>query len=108
LDRGRSGRRVPDRLHHAAPGRLHPPGRGGSRRDTERGPGTARARYAAFARAAQTQGATSAKAITNLINTGSVAFHQRPGFTTREVPGYNGAGQAMVVRAGPIPLGPAS
>jgi predicted GNAT superfamily acetyltransferase len=77
-------------------------------RDTERGTGTARALYAAFARAAQAQGATSAKAITNLINTGSVAFHQRLGFTTREVPGYNGAGHSMVVMTGPLPLGPAS
>lgn len=36
---------------------------------------------------------------------GSVAFHQRLGFTTREVPGYNGAGHPMVVMTGPLPLG---
>jgi predicted GNAT superfamily acetyltransferase len=75
-------------------------------RDTERGTGTARALYAAFARAAQAQGATSAKAITNLINTGSAAFHQRLGFTTREIPGYNGPGHPMIVMTRPLPLAP--
>lgn len=77
-------------------------------RDTARGSGTARALYRAFARTAQDQGAVSLKAITGLVNTGSVAFHQRLGFATRRAEDYNGAGQPMMVMTRALPLaGPA-
>jgi len=71
-----------------------------------RGEGLARALYQAFTVLAQAQGATSAKAITSPANTGSVAFHQRLGFTAREIPGYNGPSQPMIVMTRPLPLSP--
>ena len=71
-----------------------------------RGSGLARSLYQAFTGLAQAQGATSAKAITSPANTGSVAFHQRLGFTTRQVPGYNGPSQPMIVMTRPLPLSP--
>src|ERR1051326_1375643 len=73
-------------------------------RATHRGSGLARALYQAFTGLAQAQGATSAKAITSPANTGSVAFHQRLGFTARQVPGYNGPYQPMIVMTRPLPL----
>ena len=71
-----------------------------------RGEGLARALYRAFTVLAQAQGATSAKAITSPANTGSVAFHQRLGFTAREIQGYNGPSQPMIVMTRPLPLSP--
>jgi len=71
-----------------------------------RGEGLARALYQAFTVLAQAQGATSAKAITSPANTGSVAFHQRLGFTAREITGYNGPSQPMIVMTRPLPLSP--
>jgi len=75
-------------------------------RAADRGEGLARALYQAFTVLAQAQGATSAKAITSPANTGSVAFHQRLGFTAREIPGYNGPSQPMIVMTRPLPLSP--
>jgi L-amino acid N-acyltransferase YncA len=66
-------------------------------RDTARGSGTGRELYRVFSRAAQAQGAVSLKAITNLVNTGSVAFHQRLGFETHRAEDYDGAGKPMMV-----------
>jgi ribosomal protein S18 acetylase RimI-like enzyme len=75
-------------------------------RATYRGEGLARALYQAFTGLAQAQGATSAKAITSPANTGSVAFHQRLGFAARQIPGYNGPSQPMIVMTRPLPLTP--
>lgn len=74
-------------------------------RDTARGSGTGRALYGAFSRAAQAQGAVSLKAVTNLVNTGSVAFHQRLGFDTRRAEDYDGAGKPMMVMTRALPGG---
>jgi predicted GNAT superfamily acetyltransferase len=73
-------------------------------RDTARGSGTARELYQAFSRVAQAQGAVSLKAITNLVNTGSVAFHQRLGFETHRAEDYDGAGKPMMVMTRALPL----
>jgi ribosomal protein S18 acetylase RimI-like enzyme len=73
-------------------------------RDTERGTGLASTLYREFTRIAQGQGATAAKAITNLVNTGSAAYHRRLGFTVREVPGYDGPGHTMFVMTRALPL----
>ena len=73
-------------------------------RDTARGSGTARALYGAFSRVAQGQGAVSLKAVTNLVNTGSVAFHRRLGFDTRRAEDYDGAGKPMMVMTRALPL----
>ena len=75
-------------------------------RATYRGEGLARALYQAFTGLAQAQGATSAKAITSPANPGSAAFHQRLGFATRQIPGYNGPSQPMIVMTRPLPLSP--
>jgi L-amino acid N-acyltransferase YncA len=66
-------------------------------RDTARGSGAGRELYLAFSRIAQQQGATSLKAVTSLVNTGSVAFHQRLGFAARRAEDYDGAGKPMMV-----------
>lgn len=66
-------------------------------RDDARGTGLGRRLYAAFADAAQRQGAQRLKAITSVGNTGSVAFHRSLGFDAKTVDDYNGPGQAMVV-----------
>lgn len=72
-------------------------------RDTARLGGVAQTLYRAFAGAAVTQGATIAKAITSVPNTGSVAFHRRLGFTTRRVEDYDGHGRPMIVMTRPLP-----
>jgi ribosomal protein S18 acetylase RimI-like enzyme len=72
-------------------------------RDTVRLSGVAGTLYRAFARAAVTQGAGSAKAITSVTNDGSVAFHRRLGFEASRVEDYNGPGQPMMVMTRPLP-----
>jgi ribosomal protein S18 acetylase RimI-like enzyme len=72
-------------------------------RDTARHGGVAHALYQAFARAAVAQGATEAKAITNVTNTGSVAFHRRLGFDAARVEDYDGRGRPMMVMTRPLP-----
>jgi GNAT superfamily N-acetyltransferase len=66
-------------------------------RDTARGSGAGRGLYLAFSRTAEQQGATSLKAVTSLVNTGSVAFHQRLGFAARRAEDYDGAGKPLMV-----------
>ncbi len=75
-------------------------------RDTARGSGAGRELYRAFSRTAQEQGAVSLKAVTNLVNTGSVAFHQRLGFATRRAEDYDGAGRPMIVMTRALLDGP--
>jgi len=72
-------------------------------RDTARLGGVAQTLYRAFAGAAVAQGATMAKAITSVPNTGSVAFHRRLGFTARRVEDYDGRGRPMIVMTRPLP-----
>ncbi len=55
-----------------------------------RGRGLARALYAHFADVARARGATALKAITTPGNAGSIAFHQRLGWTLLGEPGSNG------------------
>jgi ribosomal protein S18 acetylase RimI-like enzyme len=66
-------------------------------RDAARGAGCASAMYAAFTQAAAGQGARTLKAITNLVNTGSAAFHRALGFDVRQVDNYAGSGKPMFV-----------
>ncbi|HTV99706.1 MAG TPA: GNAT family N-acetyltransferase [Streptosporangiaceae bacterium] len=73
-------------------------------RDEARGTGCATALYRAFAAAAAGHGATRLKAITNLINTGSVAYHRRLGFHVEQVDDYDGPGVPMMVMTRPLPF----
>ncbi len=66
-------------------------------RDSARGSGCGQALYRAFATAVAAHGADRLKAITNVINTGSVAFHRRLGFDVRKVEDYDGPGIPMMV-----------
>ncbi len=72
-------------------------------RDTARGTGCGRAMYSRFAGTAAGQGAQSLKAITNLVNTGSAAFHRRLGFDVRQVEDYAGPARPMYVMTRPLP-----
>ncbi|WP_037574154.1 GNAT family N-acetyltransferase [Phaeacidiphilus oryzae] len=74
-------------------------------RDDSRGEGLGRRLYAAFAEAAQRQGARQLKAITSPGNAGSIAFHRSLGFEVRTVPDYNGPGRTMAVFHRVLPLG---
>jgi ribosomal protein S18 acetylase RimI-like enzyme len=74
-------------------------------RDTARGSGAGRELYGAFSQVAREQGAVSLKAVTNLVNTGSVAFHQRLGFDIRRAENYDGAGKPMMVMTRALPGG---
>jgi hypothetical protein len=49
------------------------------------------------------QGATTAKAITGVPNSGSVAFHRRLGFEARRVEDYDGRGKPMMVMTRRLP-----
>ncbi|WP_055585275.1 GNAT family N-acetyltransferase [Peterkaempfera griseoplana] len=73
-------------------------------RDDARGSGLGRRLYAAFAEAAERQGARQLKAITSVGNTGSIAFHRSLGFDARIVDDYNGPGRAMAVFRRALPL----
>lgn len=53
--------------------------------------------YAVFLDRARAAGAVRAKAITNVGNEGSVAFHRAMGFSITEDPDYAGPGRARVV-----------
>jgi len=77
-------------------------------RDSARGTGCGQALYRAFATAVAAHGADRLKAITNVINTGSVAFHRRLGFDVRRVEDYDGSGIPMMVMTRPLPFTPAS
>lgn len=72
-------------------------------RDTARLGGVAAALYRTFAQAALAQGATTAKAITSVTNTGSVGFHRRLGFEAERVEDYDGRGKPMMVMTRPLP-----
>jgi len=73
-------------------------------RDTARLGGVAETLYRSFARAAMAQGAVTAKAITSVPNTGSVAFHRRLGFTPRRAEDYDGRGTPMIVLTRQLPF----
>ncbi|MEV0094978.1 GNAT family N-acetyltransferase [Streptomyces sp. NPDC050738] len=73
-------------------------------RDDARGTGLGRRLYAAFADAAERQGARRLKAITSIQNTGSIAFHRSLGFDAQTVDDYNGPGRAMAVFHRALPL----
>lgn len=72
-------------------------------RDAARGNGCGQALYLSFADAAAQQGAKTLKAITNLVNTGTAAFHRRLGFDVRHVEDYGGPGRPMFVMTRPLP-----
>jgi predicted GNAT superfamily acetyltransferase len=72
-------------------------------RDTARLGGVAGTLYRAFARAAAAQGATTAKAITSVANSGSVGFHRRLGFDAERAEDYDGRGKPMIVMTRPLP-----
>ena len=72
-------------------------------RDTARLGGVAAALYRSFARAAAAQGATTAKAVTSVTNSGSVGFHRRLGFDADRVDDYDGRGKPMMVMTRPLP-----
>jgi ribosomal protein S18 acetylase RimI-like enzyme len=73
-------------------------------RDEARGAGCGTALYRAFATAAAGHGADHLKAITNVINTGSVAYHRRLGFHVEQVEDYDGPGVPMMVMTRPLPF----
>lgn len=73
-------------------------------RDDARGTGLGRRLYAAFAEAAERQGARRLKAITSVGNTGSIAFHRSLGFDAEIVDDYDGPGRAMVVFRRDLPF----
>jgi ribosomal protein S18 acetylase RimI-like enzyme len=73
-------------------------------RDTARLGGIAETLYRSFARAAMAQGAVTAKAITSVANTGSVAFHRRLGFAADRAEDYDGRGNPMIVLTRPLPV----
>ncbi|WP_392972555.1 GNAT family N-acetyltransferase [Streptomyces sp. LN245] len=73
-------------------------------RDDTRGSGLGRRLYAAFAEAAERQGARRLKAITSVGNTGSIAFHRRVGFDVSVIDDYNGPGRPMAVFRRDLPL----
>ncbi|MFD6555832.1 GNAT family N-acetyltransferase [Streptomyces sp. NPDC058398] len=73
-------------------------------RDDTRGSGLGRRLYAAFAEAAERQGARRLKAITSVGNTGSIAFHRKVGFDVSVIHDYDGPGRAMAVFRRDLPL----
>jgi ribosomal protein S18 acetylase RimI-like enzyme len=77
-------------------------------RDSARGTGCGQALYRAFAAVVAAHGADRLKAITNVINTGSVAFHRRLGFDVRKVEDYDGPGIPMMIMTRPLPWTPGS
>lgn len=66
-------------------------------RTDQRGRGLGRLLYDTFLNDASRRGARRVEAITTTTNTGSVAFHQRLGFSADVVPDYAGRGQARVL-----------
>jgi L-amino acid N-acyltransferase YncA len=66
-------------------------------RTDQRGRGLGRLLYESFLSNARRRGAQRVEAITATTNTGSVAFHERLGFTADVVPDYAGPGQPRVL-----------
>ena len=66
-------------------------------RTDQRGRGLGRPLYDTFLSDARRRGARRVDAITATTNTGSVAFHQRLGFSAEVVPDYAGPGQPRVL-----------
>jgi L-amino acid N-acyltransferase YncA len=66
-------------------------------RTGQRGHGLGRLLYDTFLSQARSRGARRVEAITATTNTGSVAFHQRLGFSADVVPDYAGPGEARVL-----------
>jgi ribosomal protein S18 acetylase RimI-like enzyme len=73
-------------------------------RDETRGTGCGQALYRAFAAVATAPGAERLKAITTVMNAGSIAFHRRLGFDVRQVDEYSGPGAPRMVMTRPLPL----
>ncbi len=68
-----------------------------------RGAGLGRRLYEEFFAIAREAGGTAVEAITSPVNTGSVAFHRRLGFSVSgPVVGYNGPGRDMMVFDRPL------
>lgn len=63
----------------------------------QRGRGLGRLLYDTFLSDARRRGARRVEAITATTNTGSIAFHQRLGFSADVVPDYAGPGQARIL-----------
>ena len=59
--------------------------------------GVGRRLYEAFFARAAASGCRSVGCVTSPVNTGSIAFHHRMGFTSHVVPDYDGAGGDRVV-----------
>jgi L-amino acid N-acyltransferase YncA len=66
-------------------------------RTDQRGRGLGRLLYDSFLSQARRRGARRVEAITSTTNTGSVAFHQRLGFSADVVADYAGPGQSRVL-----------
>jgi GNAT superfamily N-acetyltransferase len=66
-------------------------------REGHRGQGLARRLYARFKEDARELGALRLKAITQPVNTRSIAFHRALGFTVSEVADYSGPGATRIV-----------
>jgi len=66
-------------------------------RTDQRGRGLGRLLYDTFLSDARSRGARRVEAITATTNTGSVAFHERLGFSADVVPDYAGPGQTRVL-----------
>lgn len=66
-------------------------------REGQRGRGVGRLLYDTFLDGARHEGAIRAQAITTMTNTGSIAFHQRLGFSAEVVPDYAGPREPRVL-----------
>jgi ribosomal protein S18 acetylase RimI-like enzyme len=66
-------------------------------RSTYRREGYGRQLYAAFETLARKRGAVALKAMTQPVNTRSIAFHRSLGMSVTEVPDYVGKGETRVV-----------
>jgi ribosomal protein S18 acetylase RimI-like enzyme len=71
-------------------------------RSDRRNLGMGRRLYDAFQAHARERGASEIQAITTTGNTGSIAFHERLGFTARVVDDYAGPGQPRVLFSLPL------
>jgi ribosomal protein S18 acetylase RimI-like enzyme len=62
-----------------------------------RGSGLGRTLYERFFETVRGEGRAVVRCVTSPVNEGSVAFHERMGFTSRLVPRYDGEGRDRVV-----------
>ena len=62
-----------------------------------RGSGLGRELYQRFFALARADGRAVVRAVTSPVNTGSIAFHRRLGFSAREIADYDGSGSPKVV-----------